>query len=77
MGFWHTGYMEFHEPSGEGTLRSLPPPPPVYPCKACGVAFKSRRDFEVHLFKGHSLRRPTLVFRGREVTSARVVYGSR
>lgn len=72
MGFWHTGYMEFHEPSGEGTLKPGPPLPPAYPCRTCGLNFTSERDFEVHTFKGHSVRRPTLIFRGRECGRTRL-----
>jgi hypothetical protein len=38
MGFWHTGYAEFHEPTGLGTSWSTcytPPPPVRYACEHC------------------------------------------
>ena len=72
MGFWHTGYMEFHETTGEGAFRGLSPPPSKYPCKTCGFIFNSERDVEVHNFHGHSLRRPTLILRGRECGRTRL-----
>ena len=39
MGFWHTGYAEFHEASGlEGYVYS-PPPPVRYVCEHCSASF--------------------------------------
>lgn len=64
MGFWHTGYMEFHEPSGEGWI--LPDRPPVYPCTECGEVFDRVEKLEVHRFEGHAYVRPSLLFRGQE-----------
>lgn len=72
MGFWHTGYMEFHEPSGEGGFRQSPPAPPTYPCRKCGVEFSSERDLRVHAFAGHATPRPVLVFMGRECGRSRL-----
>lgn len=73
MGFWHTGYMEFHEPTGgEGWARPAKPTPPTYPCRRCGLVFSSEQDLRVHAFGGHSIRRPILVFMGRECGRTRL-----
>lgn len=72
MGFWHTGYMEFHEPSGEGWVRPAKPAPPTYPCQRCGLVFSSEQDLHVHAFGGHSIRRPVLVLMGRECGRSRL-----
>jgi hypothetical protein len=72
MGFWHTGYMEFHELTGEGAGTFSAPRPPVYPCPTCGVEFLSERDVRVHTFEGHPIRRPVLVLKGRECGRSRL-----
>jgi hypothetical protein len=72
MGFWHTGYMEFHEPTGEGSFAPTALLPPTYPCPTCGLEFSSERDFRVHAFEGHATPRPLLVLRGRELGSSRL-----
>jgi hypothetical protein len=72
MGFWHTGYMEFHEPSGEGGFRLAEAAPLTYPCPKCGLEFFSERDLRVHAFAGHATPRPTLVFMGRECGRSRL-----
>lgn len=68
MGFWHTGYMEFHEPTyqWEGPYAPYVPPPPEFPCEHCGVVFPSVDDLNVHRFDGHVARRARLFLRGRE-----------
>lgn len=72
MGFWHTGYMEFHEPTGE--MSEVPsPPPPVFTCAQCGVEFSTDSDLRFHAFEGHAIRRPVLVFRGRECGRTRLI----
>lgn len=73
MAFWQTGYMEFHEPTGEGFGLRSEPSPPTYPCPKCGLEFSSERDFRVHAFAGHATPRPLLVFRGRECGRSRLV----
>ena len=75
MGFWHTGYMEFHETTG-GFSDFWIPPPEVFPCGTCGVTFRSDSDLRVHLFQGHSIRRPILVFGGRECGRSRLTITS-
>lgn len=74
MGFWHTGYMEFHDLTGEGSGRSTyVPPVPRFACPECDLVFSSERDHRAHTFDGHATRRPTLVFRGRECGRSRLM----
>lgn len=73
MGFWHTGYMDFHEPTGMGDNWVSEPKAPEFPCPDCGLVFATERDQRVHRFDGHSTRRPMLVFRGRECGRTRLV----
>jgi hypothetical protein len=70
MGFWHTGYIEFHEPVGLGD--GYPPPPPVYPCQHCGEEFLTPDDLRAHRFERHPFSRPVLMIRGFEIGSAPV-----
>lgn len=72
MGFWHTGYMEFHEPTSERSGERTSPPPPEFPCTECGRVFKSPDDLAVHLFDGHMTSRPLLLLRGRECGRSRL-----
>ncbi|GAA3539404.1 hypothetical protein [Nocardioides daeguensis] len=77
MGFWHTGYMEFHEPTGfESTGPASPPKPPEFPCPECGLVFSSDRARRAHRFDGHATKRPTLLFRGRECGRTRLMVTS-
>lgn len=63
MGFWHTGYIEFHEPSGLHTeIRSVI----KYPCNECQEIFDSTEQLRHHRFEKHPLRRPLLFVRGKE-----------
>lgn len=64
MGFWHTGYIEFHEPTGFGDWQRLPT---VYRCGQCDQTFDSADALRTHRFETHPLRRPVLVVRDREV----------
>ncbi len=66
MGFWHTGYFEFHEPQQPDDLGSWTPVPPKYPCQVCGAEFSSEVDLRVHAFAGHPTEQPVLVLNGRE-----------
>lgn len=72
MGFWHTGYMEFHESASEWSGEYTPPPPPEFPCAECGRVFESSDDLAVHLFDGHVTTRPLLLLRGRECGRSRL-----
>jgi len=76
VGFWHTGYMEFHEPTGEGSSPFAAPKPVTFPCATCGVEFSTARDLRVHTFEGHPVRRPVLVFNGRECGRSRLIITS-
>ncbi len=64
MGFWHTGYMDFHEPTGlDGWV--FDPKPPTFPCKHCGAIWNSLDDLRKHRFEKHSLIRPILFIDGK------------
>lgn len=65
MGFWHTGYMEFHEPSGLDI--SFDPRPKIYYCKYCNATFPSYELLRVHLFEGHPHDRPQLFLKENEI----------
>jgi hypothetical protein len=71
MGFWHTGYMDFHEPADENRPKPQPRPR-TFPCPTCGLEFLTERDLRVHAFDGHPERRPVLVFGGRECGRSRL-----
>lgn len=65
MGFWHTGYMEFHEPSGFGG--PVVPLPPKHQCPQCGEVFESAADLSSHRFEAHPRPRPRMYVSGREL----------
>lgn len=65
MGFWHTGYIEFHEPTGFGG--PYEPPPPRFPCAQCDKIYSSLEELRKHRFETHPLRRPSLYIRGQEL----------
>lgn len=68
MGFWHTGYIEFHEPVGlEGFYT---PSPPVYRCQHCNETFSTSEDLRTHRFEIHPVERPCLFLAGIEVGTA-------
>lgn len=68
MGFWHTGYMEFHEPVGlDGYM--FDPLPPRFACGQCEEVFSSVETLRTHRFERHPLLRPLLLLRGRELGS--------
>lgn len=74
MGFWHTGYEEFHDFVGpEDTGERPPPKPPAFICGQCGLEFASDRELRTHEFVGHATRRPSLVFKGRDCGRARLL----
>jgi hypothetical protein len=78
MGFWHTGYMEFHEPTGGTGWSDTPfvPPPPEFPCEQCGEIFRTIERLNVHRFDGHASNRARLFLHGRECGRSRasIVY---
>jgi hypothetical protein len=65
MGFWHTGYAEFHEPTGLGEFVYTPPPPVRYACEHCSQSFLDLEALRRHRFEQHPVRQPTLWLRGR------------
>ena len=66
MGFWHTGYLEFHEPVGLDNLQ-IESSPPAFPCAYCNNSYPSIDDLRKHRFEGHPIHRPILYVRGREL----------
>lgn len=67
MGFWHTGYMEFHELNGFGD--DYVPSAPEYPCQHCDAVFVDIEALRQHRFEKHPLSRPVLMINGREIGS--------
>lgn len=65
MGFWHTGYAEFHEPSGLDGYVYSPPPPVRYVCEHCSASFAELEGLRRHRFEQHPVRQPALWLRGR------------
>jgi hypothetical protein len=67
MGFWHTGYAEFHEPTGFGEYVFTPPPPVRYSCEHCSKSFLDLEVLRKHRFEEHPVRQPALLLRGKPV----------
>lgn len=67
MGFWHTGYAEFHEPTGLGEYVYTPPPPVRYACEHCAQSFSHLEALRKHRFEQHPVRQPALLLRGKPV----------
>lgn len=67
MGFWHTGYAEFHEPTGLDNFVYSPPPPVRYVCEHCAASFAELEELRRHRFESHPVRQPALWLRGRAV----------
>lgn len=67
MGFWHTGYAEFHEPTGLENFVYSPPPPVRYVCEHCAASFAELEGLRRHRFEQHPVRQPALWLRGRAV----------
>jgi hypothetical protein len=65
MGFWHTGYIEFHSPVGIDDAFSLLPP--SFPCAHCSKTFDSQEELRKHRFESHPLFRPVMFVHGREL----------
>lgn len=72
MGFWHTGYAEFREPSGLDGVDYGPPTPIRYECEHCGSSFMDLQALRRHRFEEHPLRQPLLLLRGKPVGTVRV-----
>ncbi len=65
MGFWHTGYMEFHESTG--LEKSFRPSKVWFSCQHCPSKFNTLDELRRHRFEAHPLARPMLFVRGIEV----------
>lgn len=65
MGFWHTGYIEFHEPVGFDV--AFEAPTPRFDCIHCDRTFLNEADLRSHRFETHPLGRPVLFLQGREL----------
>lgn len=72
MGFWHTGYMEFHERTGLGEGSAYLPSPVRYACEQCPRVFEGLEELRRHRFEQHPLRQPALFLRGRPLGSLAV-----
>ena len=70
MGFWHTGYFEFHEPTGLGL--SVPRQPPLFICDRCDESFSSADARGDHRFEAHPQHKPVLIVQGRELGARRL-----
>ena len=71
MGFWHTSYMDFHEPTSDGG-NPFATRPATFDCPTCKAEFATSRDLRVHQFEGHATARPLLILRGRECGRTRL-----
>ena len=65
MGFWHTGYIEFHQSTGVDDFIYRPLPPPRHCCEQCPRHFAEVDELRRHRFEQHPLRQPSLFVRGR------------
>ena len=77
MGFWHTGYAEFHELSGLGEYVYTPPPPVRYACDHCYQSFGDLDALRRHRFEAHPVRQPSLMLRGKPVGALPQVLNTR
>jgi hypothetical protein len=67
MGFWHTGYAEFHESAGLEGFSYTPSAPVLYACAHCSQSFSELEDLRRHRFERHPVRQPILLLRGQAV----------
>lgn len=67
MGFWHTGYAEFHEDVGLNDALISEVPTVRYQCGECEATFESLEALRTHRFNEHPLQRPVLLIRGAEI----------
>ena len=74
MGFWQSGYFEFHETDDLcGYSKYYPLKPIVYSCSRCSATFLTADDLLTHRFEKHPQRRPMLLLQGIEVGNATAV----
>ena len=65
MGFWHTGYLEFHEPLGLDV--GYRPSKVWCSCRHCTSTFDTMEDLRRHRFEAHPLARSMLFVQGAEI----------
>ena len=80
MGFWQTGYYEFHDDDDderpEGwSIFAEPPQLPEFPCDICGQTFPSENDLSEHVAQHLGLR-PRMAVNGQECSRGRMVISS-
>jgi hypothetical protein len=66
MGFWHTGYEEFHEPTGFGEWMG-PDLTIRFDCDRCSASFDTLEALRKHRFVAHPLQQPRAFFKGFEL----------
>ena len=70
MGFWHTGYLEFHESTGLSDAYTAPIQ--VFPrCQKCGQDFPDVDALTLHRFEMHPYLQPALLIDGVEFVATR------
>ena len=71
MGFWQTGYMEFHDLDAGWCDGYAPSPPPLWygRCDVCGREFSSPELLTLHSIEAHPRAEPRLCIRGQELGS--------
>lgn len=62
MGFWHTGYMEFHEETGLD-YQFAPREAPTHRCPLCDASFASPEGLRQHRLERHPYIKPVLFLR--------------
>ena len=70
MGFWQTGYVEFHEPVGLDP--KFEPQAERLSCTQCDKSYSSSDELFRHRFEAHPLHRPVMLVQGRELGTNRV-----
>lgn len=75
MGFWHTGYEEFHEPTGFGDWTG-PDLTMRFDCARCSASFYSLEALRKHRFEAHPLRLPRAFFKGLELGAQTIMIRS-
>jgi hypothetical protein len=69
MGFWQTGYFEFHEPWGLD--ESCNPTPLIFHCQHCNAEFDTTEELRTHRFEKHKYNNPALYISGEAVGDVR------
>lgn len=70
MGFWHTGYEEFHEHEPV-RLPEFKPQPKRFQCRQCDGVYPSKDELHSHRLEAHPLYRPVMRIQDREIGNDR------